>query len=291
MAEETRAGIVRVGPAGWSYEDWKGIVYGPEVPRQIHPLRFLSAYFDTVEINATFYRPNDPKHAERWIREVEANETFMFTAKLWDRFTHKRQAWPDESEVAAYRVGLQPLVDAGKLGAVLLQFPWSFKRTDDSRRWLGRIVETFRDYPLAIELRHDSWCRDEVYAGLREASIAFCNIDQPLFERSIEPTALVTAPLGYVRLHGRNHDAWFDDSAHRDERYNYLYSEDELAPWLARIETIRGLAGDTYAVTNNHFRGQAIVNAIELQRALNRPLPDLPQHLLDEYPRLKRVFR
>lgn len=280
---------VRVGPAGWSYEDWKGIVYPPDMPRSRHALTLISEWFDTVEVNSSFYHPPDPRHCSAWVKHVCENPGFKFTVKLWERFTHKRHRWPDAEEAIQYLRGIEPLHEAGKLGAILIQFPWSFKRTDENRRWLARVVETFDEFPLALEIRHASWDREEVYTGLAQRGIAFCNIDQPMFRDSIAPSAKLTAPVGYVRLHGRNHDDWFREDAGRDDRYNYLYSEEELAPWIAKIEQIRKKAREIYAITNNHYRGQAVVNAFEIQRALGTRSPALPRHLVEAYPRLKHM--
>ena len=283
--------IVRIGPAGWSYDDWKGIVYPAPMPRGTHALELLCEYFDTVEINSSFYRPPNPKYCETWLRKVESNPRFKFTAKLWQRFTHERERWPSQEEAAEFVRGIAPLDEAGKLGAVLIQFPWSFKRSAGNRQWLARVIDTFQAYPLALELRHASWDLPEVYEGLRERGVAFCNIDQPLFENSIGPSERVTAPLAYVRLHGRNHNDWFREDAGRDDRYNYLYSPEELKPWIAKIETIREQAKEIYAITNNHYRGQAVVNAFDLQEGLGKRDFALPQSLVDTYPQLSRLLQ
>ncbi len=282
--------IVRVGPAGWSYEDWKGIVYPAKMPPSVHALETISQCFDTVEINSSFYRPPNPKYCENWVKKVESNPKFKFTAKLWQRFTHDREDWPKEEETALFVRGIEPLREAGKLGAVLIQFPWSFKRNDANRRWLSNVIGTFQDYPLALELRHASWDVAEVYEGLRERQVAFCNIDQPIFKNSIGPSDTVTAPLGYVRLHGRNHDDWFREDAGRDDRYNYLYSPEELKPWIAKIETMREQATEIYAITNNHYRGQAVVNAFDLEEGLGKRDFTIPESLVDTYPQLKRLL-
>jgi len=282
---------IRVGPAGWSYEDWKGIVYPAGTGRGQHPAAYLAQWFDTIEINATFYRPPDARHAASWVRHVSDHPRFKFTAKLWERFTHTRDPEPSEDDVRAVRAGLAPLVEAGRFGALLIQFPWRFKRTPDNRAWLARLLEWFDGFPLAVELRHDSWDRGEVHTGLRDRRAAFCNIDQPQIAGSIGPSAHVTAPLAYVRFHGRNEANWFREDAGRNARYDYLYSPGELAPWIARIASMRGQADEIYVITNNHYRGQAVVNALEIQHDLGVKEVVVPRHLIDEYPRLKRLFR
>jgi len=281
-------GNVRVGIAGWDYPDWKGIVYPSGMPKSTHALTYLSTLFDTVEVNSTFYYPPVAKNCAAWVTKVAGNPQFMFTAKLWERFTHKRDSWPSDPEIRMVTDGFAPLADAGKLGALLIQFPWSFKRTPENRTWLARLLDTFAAYPLALEVRHASWDKPEVYASLAERKVAFCSIDQPLFAQSIGPSATVTARVGYVRLHGRNHDDWFREDAGRDDRYNYLYSEEELKPWLEKIQAVRKKADAAYVITNNHFEGQAVVNALEIQAGLGKRPYVLPQHLLDKYPRLRK---
>jgi len=280
-----------VGIAGWSYEDWKGIVYPPRMPRSLHPLRFLSPYFDTVEVNSSFYHPPNPRHCAAWVEQVAEHPRFRFAVKLWQRFTHERGAWPGPGEVRQFTTGIAPLVEAGRLGAVLVQFPWSFKRTRENRLWLARLIDTFADYPLSLEIRHASWDLPEVHAGLAERGVAFCNIDQPLFHNSLKPGEVVTAPTGYIRLHGRNHDDWFRKDAHRNDRYDYLYSEEELRPWVEKINRMKRHVNDLFIITNNHYRGQAVVNALEIQAALGRSFSTLPEHLLAAYPRLKHILR
>jgi len=287
----SKPGVVRVGTAGWSYDDWKGIVYPKPAPKGFHPLEYLSRFFDTLELNVTFYRPVPAGNAKTWVQKVKGNPRFKFTAKMWQRFTHEREIEPAPDEVRQVREGMDLLLREGKLGAVLLQFPWSFKRTPENRVWLARQIETFHDYPLAIEVRHSSWNQPDVYEGLAERCVGFCNIDQPLFHQSLTPSAKVTSCVGYVRLHGRNWEDWFRDDAGRDERYDYLYSEEELKPWLEKIEQIRKQADEVYVITNNHYRGQAVVNAFDIQHGLGKTDFVLPQHLVDEYPGLKRLLK
>lgn len=281
------AATVRVGPAGWSYDDWKGIVYPPDMPRSRHPLEWVSSAFDTVEVNSTFYRPPIARYCASWLEKAAGNEHFKFTLKLWRRFTHERDEWPTPEEAQTVLEGVKPLAETGKLGAMLVQFPWSFKRTRENRLWLGRVLDTFSELPLALEVRHASWNRPEVFDELARRKAAFCNIDQPLFSNSIEPSAQVTARVGYVRLHGRNSGDWFREDAGRNERYDYLYNQDELGGWLKKIERIRQMAGEVYCITNNHYRGQAVVNAFELQHGLGQDVRDVPGSLAEAYPRLK----
>src|ERR1044072_53817 len=277
--------IIRVGPAGWSYKDWEGTVYPQKPGKSFDPLEYLARYFKPIEINSSFYRPPAPTTTKSWANRVAANKEFAFTAKLNRLFTHERgkATKKDEKE---FRTGMDVLAKAGKLGSLLLQFPWSFKNTPDDRVYLAKLLEQFSVYPLVLEVRHRSWNSPEVYEWLTERGVGICNIDQPVFAKSIRPAALTTSPIGYVRLHGRNYQNWFREKAPRDERYNYLYSFDELDPWLKRIKEVAEQTRETYVITNNHFRGQAVVNAIEIEAALKEQRVPAPEPLFGVYPRL-----
>lgn len=278
--------IIRIGPAGWSYKDWEDVVYPQKPGKNFDPLAYLARFFNTIEINSSFYRPPTVSTTESWTRRVASNKSFTFTAKLHRVFTHERgkATRKDEKE---FRDGMAPLMKAGKLGALLLQFPWSFKNTDEDRVYLAKLLEQFSDYPLVLEVRHTSWNNESVYEWLEERGVGICNIDQPVFARSIRPAARTTSPVGYVRMHGRNYQNWFRDKAPRDERYNYLYSLDELDPWLTRIKQVSKQTRETYVITNNHFRGQAVVNALEIKAALEEHDVPGPAPLFEHYPRLK----
>jgi uncharacterized protein YecE (DUF72 family) len=262
----TETAAVRVGVAGWDYRDWWGVVYPLPRPRGFDPLAYLARYFDTIEINSTFYRPPAPKAAAAWAMRVGANSRFKFTAKLWQRFTHERDTPWAQADVDLVTAGLAPLGDAGRLGCLLAQFPWSFKRTTANEEWLGDVLSAFARFPLGVEVRHSSWNDPSFYAALAERDAAIVNIDQPVFHHSIRPGAAVTADVGYVRLHGRNYENWFRDGAASHERYDYLYSADELKGWLDRIHEVAQHTRETYVITNNHYRGQAATNAAMLRK-------------------------
>jgi uncharacterized protein YecE (DUF72 family) len=273
--------MIRFGVAGWDYDDWWGPVYLPDRKgkRTFDALTYLSGYFDTIEINSTFYRPPSPRSAASWARRVGENSNFRFTAKLHQRFTHQRQEAWTRPEVDEVRSGFAPLMEAGRLGCLLVQFPWSFKREDASREWLGDLVTAFEEFPLVVEVRHSSWNVPEFYAGLRERGVGAVNIDQPVFRHSIKPGAEVTSGVGYVRLHGRNYENWFREDAESHERYDYLYTKDELEGWLERIHEVAERARDTYVITNNHYRGQAPANALMLRKMSGEEIR-IPDQLL-----------
>ncbi|MFQ5792155.1 MAG: DUF72 domain-containing protein, partial [Acidobacteriota bacterium] len=174
--EIIKESAVRVGVAGWSYPDWEGIVYPSPRPPRFDPLSFLTRFFSAIEVNSTFYRPAHRGMTLSWARRCQENPDFRFTVKLYKAFTHQRPA--SGTDEKAVKEGLRPLVEAGRLGALLIQFPWSFKHEPDSRRYLDHLLHRFRDYPRAIEVRHASWDRPEFYQSLSSPGGGFCNIDQ-----------------------------------------------------------------------------------------------------------------
>lgn len=278
---------IRIGPAGWSYKDWEGVVYPQKPGAKFDPLAYLARFFDTIEINSSFYRPPTASTTNSWAKRVAHNPNFTFTAKLHRAFTHERGTATAEDE-RAFRVGMDVLAKSQRLGSILVQFPWSFKNTDEDRLFLTKLIKRFNDYPLVIEIRHASWNIPAIYEELAELGVGVCNIDQPLFKKSIKPAALTTSPVGYVRLHGRNYQNWFREKAPRDERYNYLYSVEELEPWITRIREVAKQAKETYVITNNHFLGKAVVNALEIKSVLEEQRVPAPPPLFEKYPRLKK---
>jgi uncharacterized protein YecE (DUF72 family) len=286
---EPRPGEIFIGPAGWSYPDWNGIVYPSHRPRGFHEARYLAEYFDTIEINTSFYSPLNPEHAAQWIERVAANPRFVFTAKLWQKLTHEDTATTaDESLV---RTGFDVLHRAGRLGAVLLQFPFSFHNTPPNLARMKQLLGAFGDYSLVVEVRHASWAHPGFYEFLHHQGVGICNIDQPLIGRAIRPDQSATSRLGYVRLHGRRADTWFSDdpALPRHERYNYLYSERELEPWARRIRLIAEKTEKTFVIANNHFEGKGVVNALQLIHILSGNKVRVPETLRHRYPRLESI--
>src|SRR5579871_1528677 len=324
---------IRVGPAGWSYTDWAGYVYPTRRPKGFHEATYLAQFFDTIEINTSFYGPMRADHAKLWVERVSANPRFLFTAKLWQKFTHDPVSTREDERIV--REGFDVLRRAGKLGAVLAQFPFSFHRSRENMVGLTVLLQRFADYPLAVELRHASWNDAEVFALLSEHGAAFCNIDQPIIGRSIEPREgpigageeiqrrgaeyveereedglagkefdprlpaeartvpekLAIAPIGYIRLHGRRYDTWFNDdpAIPSFERYNYLYSTEELAPWATRVRNESAQARKVFAVTNNHYLGKGVVNALQLLSMLRGAKVRVPEPLRAKYPELEKI--
>jgi uncharacterized protein YecE (DUF72 family) len=283
-------GRVWVGTAGWSYDDWAGLVYPEPQGAGFHPLPFLARSIDMVEVNSTFYRPASEALAVSWLRKVEPFPGFLFAVKVHQAFTHERRA--DTAAAAAFRRAVAPLAAAGRLAALLLQFPWSFTRTTENETYLEALFRLFEGQPLSLEVRHSSWNDQTFFEFLRDRRVAFVNIDQPVIGRSIGPTAVFTRPdFAYVRLHGRNAKNWFREGAGRDARYDYLYARDELADWVKRIKDLAGSSERVYVITNNHYRGQALANALQIKNMVSGEKLEVPEGLLKQYPLLEEIVK
>lgn len=261
---------IRVGVAGWDYPDWKGVLYPHPRPRGFDPVQFLAGGIDLIEINSTFYRPPSKKTALNWVDRVTDFPDFRYTAKLYRRFTHERTTAWTKVDVKETKAGLSVLNESAKLDALLLQFPWSFRNNEENNEWLGDLIDTFHEFPLVVEVRHEGWNNPQFFEWLTERHVGFVNVDQPQFKKSIKPSARSTSHVGYVRVHGRNYSDWFRKNAGRDARYDYLYTPEELEPWVDRTEKIAKDEGTETVdvVFNNHYRAQAVVNAVQFQAML-----------------------
>jgi uncharacterized protein YecE (DUF72 family) len=269
--------MIRVGTSGYSFSDWVGIVY----PAGAKPGDFLSHYarlFDTVEINATYYRIPSPATFHSMLRKVPPS--FTFVVKLPREMTHEREGFA--RAVVPFFAAVEPLAEAGQLGGLLAQFPYSFKPEPESEEHLRRLAGEVggRGVPVNVEVRHAAWSRDETYALLRDLGLGFVNVDLPSLRDLPGPTGLVTSEVGYVRLHGRNSRAWWG----KDERarYDYLYSERELEEWRPRIEETASNSRLCYVFANNCHLGQSVVNALQLQARFQLPRPTLPTGATEE---------
>ena len=299
MDQMFAGGQIRVGTAGWSYKDWEGILYPPGMSRRKqHPLEIVARCFDLVEINTSFYGHIKPELAKLWAKIAgDANPNFLFTAKLHRSFTHSplsameptsaASIRPNDDDERLAREGLEALARTGKFGALLIQFPVSFKNTSLNREYLETLLRQFIEYPRVVEVRDSSWNNPDTLAEFARQNVGFCNIDQPVLGKSLAPSEHVTAPIAYVRLHGRNYDQWFD-SDNRNDRYNYLYKERELDSWKERIQNVAHKAQTTYVITNNHFESKAGVNAIELKAMISGKRTKAPPSLIQHYPELRK---
>lgn len=276
---------VRCGPAGWSYPHWNGLVYPKAPPRGFHSLEFLSRYFDTVEINTSFYQPLKPEVTRLWMKKVSANPAFSFTAKLHQRFTHERVLNADE--IRTFKDGLWPLLRERKLGCLLMQFPWSFRFTEENREFFICVRRAFHEFPLVAEMRHRSWSLDEALGTFIDYRVGFCNIDQPAYTSAMPPTAFITSAVSYVRLHGRNPRnslGGYSLDASRVRQHDYLYSREELAEWKERIDHLRQFSDATYVIMNNDPGGKSVANALVLAAMLGDERRNAPANLARRYP-------
>lgn len=278
--------MLRIGPAGWDYQDWQGVVYPPGL-QGTGRLTFLASLFPTMEINVTFYRPIAPHLTGRWSAAVADYPDFRFTAKLLNVFTHERRL-PDR-ELGEFQAGLLPLLNGGRLGVLLAQFPYSFHNTQENRAYLVELKKRLGDFPLAVEVRHRSWQRREVREFFTEVGLDFCNIDQPQVSYSLGRTAWATGPRGYLRAHGRHREKWFDFGEDRQARYDYLYAPAELEDLAIQVRELMARAPEVYVIFNNHPRGQAVANALEMAHLLTGRSFALPPGLVAAFPRLAEL--
>lgn len=271
---------IRVGTSGWHYprgEDrWTGVFY-PE--RTKDELRYYAERFDTVEVNVSFYRQVPPETTRAWAAKTPRG--FDFAVKLYQKFTHPRMYEAASGKPAAvvrddfdyFKRSMAPLVEAGKLGAVLAQFPPSFKRTADSERLLDGLLSELAGFPVTVELRHRSWsdAEDATEELLLRHRAGWAQIDEPKFESSVRQPMAVRGGIGYFRLHGRNALEWWKKDAGA-RRYHYLYSDAELDSFVDAILGASDRAERVYVYFNNHFGGGAVANALMMKPKLGRPV-------------------
>jgi uncharacterized protein YecE (DUF72 family) len=307
-------GEVRIGTCGWSYPSgrgtWNGIFYPPAGRGRVDELRYYAEHFDTVEVNSTFYRPPRTETTRGWAARTPAG--FQFSIKLFQAFTHpgmaagrEAKAAPDageradaaipavdQADVDRFRESLDPLAAAGKIGALLVQFPPSFKQTPASLDYLRWLLQGFRDYSPAVELRHRSWS-DTLAATLtllNEFRAAWVQIDEPKFRFSVRQNRLPNiTDFYYMRLHGRNAEKWWKHDEAED-RYDYLYSPEELKPFAETMTAARAIVQKAYLYLNNHFAAKAVADAVELKHQLGQPVSgEYRRELVEAYPFLARI--
>ncbi|HUT26046.1 MAG TPA: DUF72 domain-containing protein [Sumerlaeia bacterium] len=288
-SSEAPGAVYRIGTAGWSYEDWEGIFYPSPRPRGFRPLPYYCRFFNLVEINATFYGVMPPSRAEKWVRDVAGRPDFTFSLKLHRGLTHERPETLPAGDVAAIRDMCQVLADAGRLGALLIQFPWSFRFSEENVAYLARLLDAFQPFPCAVEVRHAGWHNERYLELLQERGAAFCNIDQPQLHDCLSPTAIATAPFSYLRLHGRNRANWFSEKADAAERYDHYYGPREVDEMARLAEALAEQTSCVMVTTNNHYRGQAAADALLLRAALEGHADAVPPPLLRAFPDLAAV--
>lgn len=284
MAEAVTTTPCWFGIAGWSYPDWTDCVY-PAGCRDT--LAFVADYVDCIEINSTFYRPAAPATAAGWVKRTGHLPHFFFTAKLNQQFTHEGRL--EAADLQTFKEGLRPIADAGRLKALLAQFSQTFDNRSEHADRLARLRESFPGWPMVLELRHRSWQTPEALAGLQRLDVSVANLDYPASRDAFDLQQCRVGELRYLRLHGRNREAWFDAKAGRDQTYNYLYSADELDAIARRAARLAVGSSGVLTVANNHYQGKELVNALELKaRSLRGKVP-VPPLLQARYPRLEEI--
>jgi uncharacterized protein YecE (DUF72 family) len=298
--------VIRIGTSGWNYPTgkgtWNGIFYpGGKKKTGFDDLAFYAEHFDTVEVNSSFYGVPAVQTTKGWASRTPAD--FEFSLKLYQKFTHPEMflkatgqdpADLNRQDVDAFRAAIDPLAEAGKLGALLAQFPASFKNEPDSRGYLEWLLEAFRGYQLAVELRHRSFSDDpaETLQLLGAHGAALVQIDEPKFRFSIRQNRLANVKtFYYMRLHGRNAEQWWSHEKSED-RYNYLYSASELEPIVGDVEEASRDVKKTYLYANNHFSAKSVANAATIKHKLGQKLDGAyPEAFVERYPDLKGLVR
>lgn len=310
-------GEIRIGTSGWNYPSGKGSWNGVFYPKtrskragtkDFDELRYYAQHFDTVEVNSTFYGQPKAEVTQAWAERTPRG--FEFSMKLYQKFTHPKMfkdqalkrapgsegplldllAQVTQSDIDEYRAGIEPLASSERLGALLAQFPASFKDSPDTRDYLSQLLRAFADYPVAVELRHKSWSDSfsDTMSLLNAFGAALVQIDEPKFKLSIRQNRLPNIKgFYYMRLHGRNAAQWWRHE-HRDDRYNYLYSAGELKEFAEDAGAAKELVKKSYLYTNNHFAAKSVVNAVMLKAQLGEPIEgEYPPELVERYPEIK----
>ena len=278
------SGQIYIGIAGWSYPDWKGIVY---TSSKIDQLEYISRFVDCLEINSTFYRPPFEKTTKSWLEKTSKRPEFFFTAKLHRSFTHEGKI--DAEIVKYFHKGFEPFLEAGKLRHLLIQFRYDFDDTNRNRQHLTEIIRNFSEvFSLAVEVRHKSWQMPNALEFLEGLGVSVCNLDYPTTWNSFDMQQCIVGRNGYFRMHGRNAEKWFSEAG-RDETYNYYYNEKELAQIKLRIDELAKAFKTLTVITNNHYKGAELANALELKALITSQKQPVPEGLLRTYPNLTRI--
>ena len=286
-----------VGTAGWSYKDWVGSFYPKAQSGTFDWLEFYAQYFNTVEINASYYTYINPHTVEGWIEKVAQRDDFEFVIKLHQDFTHKRRF--TEEQVEAVRRNLDILNYSNRLGGLLIQFPYSFALNKENAEHVKELIDIFAGYDKFIEVRHASWLIERFTNFLPQNQSSLCIIDQPVIGSALALNPVKAGEHAYLRLHGRNTEAWKNSFAgfgkeqtyeQQSERYNYLYSLGELLEIEQTVKEVLDAVNKVFVILNNHPQGNAIANAFEMLYLLNdRIKVAVPPTTLTTYPRLAKI--
>ncbi len=252
---------IMIGTSGYSFDDWRGTFYPEDIEKGKMFDHYLK-HFPCVEINATYYRIPHPAVMSNI--EKKSPPGYEFIVKTPGTVTHKRK--DIKPEIDEYKECLKPMAEAGKLEGLLAQFPYSFKFNHNNLEYIKTIREMLKEHPLYVEFRHDSWVNRKMYDTFREYDIGYVSVDEPNLKYLPNPDLFATTDIGYIRLHGRNAEKWWDGGP---LRYDYDYSEEELTEWKNKIEKFDGKTKKLFIFFNNCHLGQAVKNARELSQALD----------------------
>jgi uncharacterized protein YecE (DUF72 family) len=259
---------VYMGTSGFSFDDWKGSFYPAKLPRT-KMLDYYVTQFDSVEINSTYYAIPAARTFEGMVRKVPSD--FSFMVKAHQSATHQRHTI--DQETPKYLEAIRPLVESGKLKGLLLQFPWSFSRSESNLGHLKKCRDLFAGIPIFVEFRHASWIKPELFDWLEKREMGFVSVDEPQLTNMVPPVVEVTNGIGYIRFHGRNAEKWYGGDSHL--RYDYLYSESELREWVGKVNQLREKSKELYLFFNNCHLGQAPINAKQMMQFLGKNPPKL----------------
>ncbi len=288
---------IYVGTAGWSYDDWVGSFYPKKQTKDFDWLVFYSRYFNTVEVNASYYTYLSPKVVEGCLNKIEAKDDFLFNIKLHQDFTHSKRI--DIPRVNAVKYNLDILSKANRLGGLLIQFPYSFELNKDNANHVKNLIDTFPEYEKFVEVRHKSWLIERFFKFIGTNKTSLCAIDQPIIGDAVEFKPIIAGDNLYLRFHGRNSNAWknsFNNFGQKQtyvqqsERYNYFYTLEELEDINKKIKDVFDAVKKIYVILNNHPHGNAVANALELIHMLSNKIKiDVPETTLKTFPRLAKI--
>lgn len=254
--------MILIGTSGFQYKDWRGTFYPKGLPE-----RFLLAYyaerFRALELNFSYYTLPTAETSRRLLERSSGR--LEFVVKAHRSMTHTRDA--SEADYEAFLRGVKPLQEAGRLGACLVQFPFAFRKSRSNARYILELSSRLSPLRVVVEFRHSSWACQETFEFLRRHGLALCCVDGPRLEGLMPPVALTTSSIGYVRFHGRNARKWWN---HKEtyERYDYLYTEEELREWVPRLREMEASCQRLYVFMNNHYQAKAVENALMLEELL-----------------------
>ena len=252
-----RRSHIYVGTSGYYYEDWRTVFYPSDLPAN-QMLEFYAQYFSIVEINATYYTIPGFQTFARMAERTPDN--FLFIVKTNQETTHRRKE--NKESLSKLTESIRPLIESNKFEGYLAQFPYSFKNSEKNRKYLVETKKIIGNNSLFVEFRNDTWLKSQLSDFLRSNDIGYVNVDQPDLKGLLPPQDIVTSDSGYLRLHGRNKEDWWQGKG--SARYDYEYTEEELKEWLTNISNILRKTYKTYIFFNNHPNGQAIKNAKQM---------------------------